>query len=92
MDTYIVIIKGIVTQQAAIVGPLALELARKVDGLSFDNTIEDITITKEPIDVLDDLIQTYAQFFGQASIEVCKDAVRELKPPIPPEKLPSILQ
>lgn len=91
MDIYSVAISQIIKQQQAIVGPLALDQARKVSGLKI-STLDDIKFSGDAKLVLEGLVKQYEKLFGQASIEVCKDAVREVKPPIPQNELPTILR
>ena len=94
MDPYTNAAQAIIKAQQAIIGPIAVEQAKKVKGLKIDSsssvTITDKT-TKQKV-ILEELVKAYAEFFGQASIEVCKDAIHELKPPIPDEELPRILR
>jgi hypothetical protein len=49
-------------------------------------------IAGDPKETLIKLVKQYEQLFGQASIEVCKDAIREMKPPIPVDQLPDLLK
>ena len=42
--------------------------------------------------VLEKLVKQYEKLFGQASIEVCKDAVREVQNTVSKADLPEILQ
>ncbi|OGK53906.1 hypothetical protein A3B56_02070 [Candidatus Roizmanbacteria bacterium RIFCSPLOWO2_01_FULL_45_11] len=94
MNLYSRAVQQIINAQYTVIGPLALEQAKKVKGLRIDSsssvTITDKT-TKQKV-ILEELVKAYAEFFGQASIEVCKDAIHELKPPIPDEELPRILR
>lgn len=85
--------KSIIEHQQMIVGPIALAQANKVSGLKAEDggniTIE---LKGDPKNILTDLVKKYEEIFGLASVEVCKDAVKEVKPPIPPEELPEILR
>lgn len=88
------IVKAIVDHQQMVIGPLALEQARRVDHLRISNgdNVKVEVIDGDPNLVLTELVRNYAELFGQASVEVCKDAVKELKPRISPDELPAILR
>jgi hypothetical protein len=90
MDTKLVV-SQIIKQQESIIGPLAFDQARKVAGLQIASNGE-IKISGNSKEVIGDLVEQYEHLFGQASIEVCKDAIKELKPPPAPEELPDILK
>ena len=91
MDIYTVAVRQIIKQQLTIVGPLALDQAKKVTEISVVS-LEDIRIKGNGKTALEKLVIQFSQLFGQASIEVCRDAVKEITPPIPSEKLPEILR
>lgn len=74
------VIQTIVARQQSAVGPLAVELANTVRGLSVEgNGKVKITLKKdtETRKLLMDLVKKYEQLFGQVSVEVCKDAIKE---------------
>lgn len=74
-----------------IVGPIAIAQAKKVVGLKIDD-IEHIEITGSMKDILSGLVKQYEQLFGRASIEACKDALKESQVNISSKDLPLILQ
>lgn len=80
----------IIKAQLAIIGPIALDQAKNVSGLKIID-LEKIEITGNGKAILTNLVIEYSKFFGRASIEVCKDALKEIRPPIPQEELPEIL-
>ena len=84
-------IATIIKEQENIMGPLAIEEAKKVDGLVIKNARE-FNIKGNPEKILQNLVMQFAKFFGQASIEVCKDAIKQVKPPIPHSQLPEVLR
>lgn len=88
------IVKVIVQQQKGIIGPLAVVQANKVTGLKVDDTggIKVEVTESDSAKLLNALINRYEELFGKASIEVCRDAVKEIKPVIPTKELPPILQ
>jgi hypothetical protein len=85
------IAKQIISGQQSIIGPLAFDQARKVAGLSINSSGE-IKVSGDSKTVLTNLVQQYEHLFGQASVEACKDALKELKPPPSPDQLPDILK
>ena len=91
MDQYSQIVSQIIKDQEAIIGPVAIEQARKVQGLEIAN-IDSIKISGNAKDVLSQLVEQYSKLFGRASIEVCKEAVHESKTHISKEDLPEVLQ
>lgn len=91
LSSYSEAAERIVKEQEAVIGPLAFDQARKVAGLTIAKNGH-IELVGNAKDVLTHLVQQYEHLFGQASVEVCKDAVREVKPPISSEDLPEILK
>lgn len=92
-NVFVKIAAQIINGQRQVIGPLALDAARKVPGLVFSNSdFEHIKISGEPNIVITGLVMQYERIFGTASIEVCKDAVKEIKPPISQDFLPDILR
>ena len=91
MDVYSQIASQIIKDQEAIIGPVALEQAKKVAGLEVDNT-ENVKLNGNAKDILAHLVDQYANLFGRASIEVCREAVHEIKTAISQDELPEILR
>lgn len=92
MDVYTQIVRQIIRAQQTIIGPLAIDQARKVSGISMAGTsIEDINLSGNGKVILEKLVEKFSTLFGQASIEVCKDAVKEIHPSVPSDQLPQIL-
>ncbi len=91
MTSYPLIISAIIKEQQQIIGPVALERAKKVGGLVIKDQ-NTVSISGDAKDILNNLVKEYSNLFGKASIEVCRDAVKEITPPVPADMLPSILQ
>ena len=91
MQDYSFVAQQIIKAQMVVIGPLAIAQAQKVVGLSIQDA-DHIEIIGNAKDVLSNLVNQYAQLFGRASIEVCKDAIKEMQSPIPSKDLPDILQ
>ena len=67
---YSQLVAKIISAQEAIVGPVAKEIAGKVTGIDNPNK-----------QVLENLVKEYSGLFGQASIETCKDAIKDIVNP-----------
>ena len=91
MDIFGQIVEKIIKEQESIIGPVALEQARKVDGLKVDWDKHEITVTGNKKTVLEKLVQQYEHLFGPASVEVCKDAVKRIVGDAPKDQIPSVL-
>jgi hypothetical protein len=90
-STYSTIATHILKGQFSVVGPLAVDQAKMVSGVTID-TANNVKITGNGKEVLTNLVKQFEKLFGQASVEVCKDAVRESEVTIPSKDLPEILQ
>lgn len=91
MDPYVEAVSRIIKEQQSIIGPVAIDQANKVTGLSVGG-IEDIKITGIKKDVLGSLVNQYSKLFGKASIEVCKEAFEPFSDKIPSSDIPDILK
>ena len=90
MEPYSQLISNIIKEQEVIIGPVALEQAQKIDGLEIVS-VTNIKIHGTPKVIIEKLVQQYVKLFGRASIEVCKEAVKETVPEVPKNDLPAIL-
>ncbi|OGH15973.1 MAG: hypothetical protein A3C22_03230 [Candidatus Levybacteria bacterium RIFCSPHIGHO2_02_FULL_37_10] len=81
----------IITEQEKIIGPIALEQAKKVPGLTADLQKHEVKIEGNQKEILQKLVEQYQHLFGQASVEVCKDAVRNIIKQVPSDKIPSLI-
>lgn len=91
MDILAQAVEKIVKEQEAIIGPVALEQAKKVKGVSIDPAKQEITIQSNQETVLSDLVKQYEHLFGKASVEVCKEAIKDIADKIPKDQLPPVL-
>lgn len=90
-----VLIQSIVSSQEDIVGPLAVEQANTVSGIHVDTSGKVKISLKESDDskrLLQNLVKKYEQLFGQASVEICRDAVRQSGLQLDDTDLPEILR
>ena len=91
MDIFGQVVERIITEQEKIIGPVALEQAKKVPGLTVDLQKHEVKITGSKKDILQKLIEQYQHLFGQASVEVCKDAAKDFVKKMPPGEVPSLI-
>ena len=91
MDPVALAISRIIKEQQAIIGPVALDQAKKVSGLSV-TSLDDVKIAGNKKEVLGNLVNQYSKLFGKASVEVCKEAIEPISDKIPQNDLPDILK
>ena len=91
MDIFAQIAEKIIREQEDIVGPVALEQAKKVQGLRIDWKNHEISFEGDKKKIVESLVEQYRGLFGRASIEVCREAVRGIISRVPKDQLPSIL-
>jgi len=92
MDIFAKIAEKIIREQEGIIGPVALEQARKVSGLIINWEKHEVKLEGDKKEIVEKLVEQYEYLFGQASVEVCKDAVKDLLPKIPQDQMPQLLQ
>jgi hypothetical protein len=71
---------------------LSYEQASLIDGLQVDPWSYNCVITGEPLVVLEQLVDKYRQFFGNAAVEVCREAAMHLKARLPEQQIPELLR
>ena len=91
-DVYGTLATSIIEHQESIIGPVAVERAKSVSGLTVDWKSKSVQISGEPKDVIDHLVDQYKALFGQISVEVCKEAVGRLGQKMSPEQMPTSLR
>ncbi len=91
MDIYAQIAEKIIREQEAIIGPVALEQAQKVPGLTVDAQVHEISFNGDKKEIIEQLVRKYEALFGRTSIEVCKEAVRDILPKASKDQLPQLL-
>lgn len=92
MDLYVEIARKIIEQQELIIGPVAIEQAKRVPGISIDWPKHVITLPGDEAGAIDELVRQYEHLFGRLSVEVCKDAAASLLAQLPPDKKPKLLR
>lgn len=91
MDIFARIAEKIIREQEGIIGPVALEQARKVQGLKVDWPKHVVILEGDKKGIIEKLVEQYEYLFGRASVEVCKDAAKGLISKIPPDQRPQLL-
>ena len=83
----------IIREQELIVGPLAWSEAGKVQGLKIiDQNKGEVAFNNgDQKEVVNRLVSQYGRIFGQASREVCREAVVSLIADLSPSEVPSSL-
>lgn len=93
MDTnlYAELAKSIIEHQELIIGPVAVERASAVKGMTLDWSNKSVKITDDPMRLIDRLVEQYKTLFGQISVEVCKEATATLVAQLPADQRPKSL-
>lgn len=91
-EVYATICSQIIKEQGQVIGTLSYEQANLVEGLQVDPWTFSCVITGEPLVVLEKLVDKYRQFFGNAAVEVCREAALHLKAQLPDEQIPELLR
>lgn len=80
----------IIKAQEAIIGPLALEQAASIPGLEIKANGE-VAINGNKKQNLERLVEKYGNLFGKASIQVCKDSIKNYIDKAPKDQVPDVL-
>ena len=81
----------IIKEQELVIGPLAWEEARKVEGLKFTDK-NSVEVSSDPKNTIDKLVSQYERIFGKASHAVCHSAVKDLISKMAEADVPSSLK
>lgn len=90
-DIYERAAEKIIKEQENIIGPLAIEQAKRVEGLEV-GPHNHISFKGSKVAGLERLVQQYQKLFGQTSVEVCKDAASSFLAKLPSNEVPSLLR
>ena len=83
----------IIQEQELIIGPVAWDEAKKVQGLNVvDSKKGEVSFSGDQKETVNKLVAQYERLFGRASHEVCRDAVHDLIMGMPSEEVPSSLK
>ena len=88
------IVQRIIREQELVIGPLAWDEARKVNGIIvLDQRTGEIDLQNGDVrEIVNNLVAQYEKIFGRASHEVCKSAVQDLIAELPAEEIPLSLK
>lgn len=92
MDIIAQLTEKIIKEQENVIGPIALEQAKKIPGLTINWDKHEVSLSGNEKDILEQLVNNYKHLFGQASVEVCRDAIKGLIKNVPIDKIPAQLQ
>jgi len=93
MDILDKIAVKIIKEQEMIIGPIAWDEAQQVEGLNVDISKKEVSFSGErKNETIDKLVMQYEKLFGRASVEVCRDAVKDLIVDTPTDQVPSLLR
>lgn len=91
-NVYVTMASKIVAEQSKIIGPVAYTEASKVAGLKVDKPSKTVIIIGDGEQTVNALVEQYRRFFGNAAVEVSKQAVGDLKFSVTPDHLPLSLR
>jgi hypothetical protein len=91
MDPVVQAASKIIKEQQAIIGPVALDQAKKVTGWAI-SSVDDIKVTGNKKQALEGLVKQFEKLFGRASVQVCKEAFSSYADKIPQSDVPDILK
>ena len=60
-------------------------------GLKIDWIKHEVVLEGDKKEIVEKLVEQYEYLFGQASVEVCKDAVKDIISQLPQNQMPPIL-
>ncbi len=82
----------IIKQQEAIIGPVAIEQAKKVQGINVDWVQHEVDIKGNPQSAIDGLVKQYKELFGQIAVETCKQAAAGMLAKLGQDQVPASLK
>lgn len=91
MDPFNQIVVRIIREQELIIGPIAWEEAKKVEGIKIQ-TNSKVLFEGNKTSAINNLVKQYSRLFGKASEEVCKDAVKDLISDLSAQEVPAVLR
>lgn len=92
MDAYYSLLESVIRSQEKIIGPIAIEQANMVEGLHIDLEKHQISVEGDRAETVNRLVQQYQRLFGQTSVEVCKEAVKDIIGKVNPQEVPALLR
>ena len=72
---------------------MALDQANQISGLKIVHKKKvTVEVVGDGKSIISELVNQYAQIFGKASIEVCRNAINKIKSELTAEDLPDVLK
>ncbi len=91
-EVYAIICSQIIKDQAKIIGALSIEQASHINGLAVDPLTYNCVLSGDGNKVLEDLVNKYREFFGNAAVEVCREAASRYASRLPNGQMPDMLK
>ena len=91
-DIYAIICSQIIKEQGLIIGNLTYKQASQVPGLHVDPYSYNCTLDGDGKQVIAVLVEKYREFFGNAAVEVCREAAAHFTSQLPEDELPTALR
>ncbi len=91
-EVYAIICSQIIKEQAKIIGALSIEQASHINGLAVDPLTYNCVLSGDGNKVLEDLVNKYREFFGNAAVEVCREAASRYASRLPNGQMPEMLK
>ena len=92
-DSYPQLALAIVKGQEEIIGPVAWQQASTVGGLQVEGTTSiSFAQNVDKKQVVEELVLRFRDFFGQAAVEVCKEAAAKVSLTMSNDELPASLR
>ena len=92
MDVYGQMATKIIQAQEVIIGPVAVEQAKRIPNLRIDWDKKDVNIKGSGEAAINDLVAVYERLFGKISQEVSKEAAAPFINKLPVDSLPQSLK
>ncbi len=92
METTLKITTRIIQEQELVIGPLAWDEAKKVQGITIDDSRNSVSLNGDYKEIINRLVAQYERIFGKASHAVCHEAVQDIIATMSPDQVPSSLQ
>lgn len=92
LSVFAQIVEKIIAQQETIIGPIAVERAKLVNKLKIDWPQHSVSVSGDPQDAIDELVECYKELFGQIAVETCKEAASKLLVQLPADQQPKSLR
>ncbi len=90
-NQFLIGLAKIISAQSEVIGPVAYDLAQNVPGLQFSDRKIISSVHGDQRNILSALVKQYSSLFGQSSVEICKDAIHSINPPLDESLLPEEL-